>query len=562
MAEQKWQADIGLYGLAVMGQNFALNIASKGFNIAVCNRSPSKVDSTVERAKKEKLDDKLKGYKKSDTDGLKDFIQAIKKPRAVIILVKAGKPVDSTIELLRDAMEDGDIIIDGGNEWFENTERREKLCNNLIKKDENTKDEDILKEDKTFNLDVLKKVDDSKPYLYYMGMGISGGETGARYGPSLMPGGSIFAYKTVEKIVLAAAAKSEDGTVCCKYLGRGGSGNYIKMVHNGIEYGDMQLIAEAYDILKNIVGYNNDEIGKVFDSWNNKKDIDLKLGGNDNKGELKSYLIEISGDIFKKKDDIVEGKENYLVDQVMDKTGQKGTGRWTVQEAAERGIAAPTISAALTARNISALKTERIEASKSFEAPPISIIPKDQQNEFVGQVRKALYASKICSYTQGMNIIRQMAKDKGWDKDDTWDIGGIASIWKEGCIIRSIFLDDITDAYKSYQEKEKKVLPSLLMSDKFNKAIKDSEKAWRNVVITAIQNGIATPAFSASLAYYDSYRRDRLPANLTQSQRDYFGAHTYQRLDGKPGNDKDGNTLFIHSEWTKSNEKHSQYGGK
>lgn len=381
-----------------------------------------------------------------------------------------------------------------------------------------------------------------------MGMGISGGEEGARYGPSLMPGGSKYAFDTIEKIVKAAAAKASDGTVCCKYLGPGGSGNYIKMVHNGIEYGDMQLIAEAYDILKNLCGLNNDELSAVFAEWN--------------KGDLDSFLIEITANIFKKKDDIVEGKENYLIDQVMDKTGQKGTGRMTVQEAAERGIGAPTISAALTARNISALKGERIAASKRFKPPTITVIPKDQRKDFINDVKNALYASKICSYTQGMNIIRQMAKDIGWDKVDSWDIGGIASIWKAGCIIRAKFLDRITAAYVRYQEKEKKVLPSLLMDEEFSKDIEKCEKSWRNVVVTAIQNGIATPAFSASLAYYDSYRRERLPANLTQSQRDYFGAHTYQRVDGKPGNDSNGNTKFIHSEWTKPNEKHAEYYGK
>ena len=386
------------------------------------------------------------------------------------------------------------------------------------------------------------KLNNNLPYIYYMGMGVSGGEEGARYGPSLMPGGEeINAYNKVKDILRAAAAKSDDGTICCEYLGKGGAGNYIKMIHNGIEYGDMQLIAEAYDILKNIVGLNNDQLSNVFDEWN--------------KSDLDSFLIEITSNIFKKKDDIIddEKKNNYLVDKVMDKTGQKGTGLWTVKESAETGIAAPTISAALTARNISALKNERIEASKKFPAPSISVISDDNKKEFIQDVKNALYASKICSYAQGMNLIREKGRIQNWDLK----LGKIASIWKAGCIIRAKFLDRITAAYQRNAN-----LDSLLMDEEFAKDIKKCEKSWRNVVITAITNGIATPAFSASLAYYDSYRRERLPANLTQSQRDYFGAHTYQRVDGKPGNDDNGNTKFIHSEWTKPNEKHSQYYGK
>eukprot|EP01083_Nonionella_stella_P281993 959750_1 len=496
MAEESKQSDIGLWGLAVMGQNFALNIASKGFTISVTNRSPSKVDSTVERAKKEKLSDKLTGYKDK-----KQFIQSLKKPRNVIMLVKAGKPVDATIEQLLELMEAGDMIIDGGNEWYENTERREKTCS----------DKGIL----------------------YMGMGVSGGEEGARYGPSLMPGGSLDGYKRVEKILLSAAAKTKDGTVCCTYLGKGGAGNYIKMIHNGIEYGDMQLIAEAYDILKNICGLNNDELSNVFGEWN--------------KGDLDSFLIEITSNIFKKKDDISDEKDNYLVDQVLDKTGQKGTGLWTVKESAQQGIAAPTISAALTARNLSSLKQERMDASKRYTAPNICVIGKDEQKEFINDVKNALYASKICSYTQGMNLIRQMGINKEWNLN----LGKIASIWKGGCIIRAQFLDRITAAYTRNEK-----LVSLLMDEEFSKDIIKCESSWRKVVIAAITNGIAAPAFSASLAYYDSYRRERLPANLTQSQRDYFGAHTYQRVDGKPGNDNDGNTIFVHSEWTKVDDKH------
>jgi len=292
--------------------------------------------------------------------------------------------------------------------------------------------------------------------------------------------------------------------------------------------------------LKHVVGLNNDELADVFGEWN--------------KGDLDSFLIEITANIFKKRDDIEsDEKENYLVDQVLDKTGQKGTGLWTVKESAGQGIACPTISAALTARNLSALKSERLAASKTFEAPKLEPVAKEQRAAFIEDVKNALYASKICSYTQGMNLIRAMGLKKGWDLD----LGKIASIWKGGCIIRAQFLDRITAAYERDSG-----LVSLLMDKEFSADIKKCEKSWRNVVVTAIESGIATPAFSASLAYYDSYRRESLPANLTQSQRDYFGAHTYQRKDGKPGNDENGNTLFIHSEWTKPNSRHPEYAKK
>jgi len=490
-------AQIGLWGLAVMGQNFALNIASKGFSISVTNRSASKVHSTVQRAKEEGLADKLKGF----TDP-KEFIASLSKPRSVIILVKAGKPVDATIATLTALMEPGDMIVDGGNEWYENTERRASAA--------------------------------EANGLLYLGMGISGGEEGARFGPSLMPGGSLDGYKRIEKILLAAACTTDDGTVCCTFLGKGGAGNYVKMIHNGIEYGDMQLIAEAYDILKHVVGLSNDELAAVFAEWN--------------EGDLDSFLIEITANIFKKRDDIAaEEKSDYLVDAVLDKTGQKGTGLWTVKESAERGIAAPTISAALTARNLSALKAERVAASKRFAAPKVAPVAKEDRDAFIKAIKEALYASKICSYTQGMNLIRAMGLEKGWGLD----LGRIASIWKGGCIIRARFLDKITAAYH-----REPALASLLMDESFGESIRSCEASWRRVVVAAIESGIATPAFSASLAYYDSYRRESLPANLTQSQRDYFGAHTYQRKDGKPGHGDDGNPLWIHSEWTKPTARH------
>jgi len=475
--------DIGLYGLAVMGQNLALNIADKGFSISVCNRSPEKVDTTVERAHKEQVKGKLVGYK-----DVKEFVASIRTPRAIIILVTAGKPVEDVIDLLLDLMEPGDMIIDGGNEWYEYTERR------------------------------AERVAEKK--ILYMGMGVSGGEEGARHGPSLMPGGPIEGYKRVEDILMKVAAKTKEGTVCVTHIGPGGAGNYVKMVHNGIEYGDMQLIAEAYDLLKNVGGLSNSQLADVFAEWN--------------KSELESFLIEITSTIFRKKDDRGKNKEAYLVDQVLDMTGQKGTGRWTVRDAAEQGIAAPTMSAALDVRNISALYEERQVASQVYPTQKPQKLTNAKQ--FVNDVRCALYASKICSYTQGMNLMRTVGEQNKWELD----LGKIASIWKAGCIIRAVFLDRITAAYTKNPK-----LVSLLIDPDFAKEICDREAAWRRVVQTAVANGIPCPAISASLAYFDTYRRSRLPANLTQAQRDYFGAHMYDRIDyaaeGKA----------VHSEWSK-----------
>jgi 6-phosphogluconate dehydrogenase len=478
-------SQIGLFGLAVMGQNLALNIASKGFTISVCNRSPSKVDACVERAQKENLSNMLKGFK-----DLAEFVQSLQKPRSIIILVKAGKPVEMVIANLLKLLEPDDLIIDGGNEWYENTERRA--------------------------LEVATQG------ILYMGMGVSGGEDGARFGPSLMPGGPAKAYARVEQILVKTAAITKDGTVCCIHIGEGGAGNYVKMIHNGIEYGDMQLIAEAYDLLKNVAGLTNEELAQVFGAWN--------------EAELDSFLIEITANIFKKKDDRGPNKNDFLVDKVLDKTGQKGTGLWTIKEAAQQGVAAPTISAALNARYLSSLKQEREVASKLYEAPEIACIAAENRQQFIDDVRQALYASKICSYAQGMNLIRRMGANKGWNLN----LGKIAAIWKGGCIIRAQFLDRITAAYNNNPD-----LVSLLIDPDFAREIKQSEKSWRRIVSIAIMNGIAVPAFSGSLAYYDSYRRARLPANLTQSQRDYFGAHTYQRIDDVVGTD------FVHSEWSK-----------
>ncbi|XP_077223756.1 6-phosphogluconate dehydrogenase, decarboxylating 2-like isoform X1 [Tasmannia lanceolata] len=472
---------IGLVGLAVMGQNLALNIAEKGFQISIYNRTTSKVDETVERAKREG-DLPLLGFHDPES-----FVNSIQKPRVIIMLVKAGAPVDQTIKTLTPYMEKDDCIIDGGNEWYENTERREAAVAELG--------------------------------LLYLGMGVSGGEEGARNGPSLMPGGSFKAYKNIEDILLKVAAQVPDSGPCVTYIGKGGSGNFVKMVHNGIEYGDMQLIAEAYDVLKYVGKLSNDELQCVFSDWN--------------KGELLSFLIEITADIFGIKDDKGDG---YLVDKVLDKTGMKGTGKWTVQQAADLSVAAPTIASSLDARFLSGLKEERVAAAKVFKEGGFSDILSDQhvdKAKLIDDVRQALYSAKICSYAQGMNLIRAKSIEKGWDLK----LGELARIWKGGCIIRAIFLDRIKKAYDRNAD-----LPNLLVDPEFAKEIIDRQSAWRRVVCLAINSGISTPGMSTSLAYFDSYRRDRLPANLVQAQRDYFGAHTYERTD-IPG--------AFHTEWFK-----------
>ncbi|EPS70190.1 hypothetical protein M569_04567, partial [Genlisea aurea] len=476
---------IGLAGLAVMGQNLALNIAEKGFPISVYNRTTSKVDETVERAK---LEGNLPLFGFHDPES---FVNSIQKPRVIIMLVKAGAPVDATIKTLTAYLEKGDCIIDGGNEWYENTERREKAV--------------------------------AESGFLYLGMGVSGGEEGARHGPSLMPGGSFEAYKYIEDILLKVAAQVSDSGPCVTYIGKGGSGNFVKMIHNGIEYGDMQLIAEAYDVLKSAGKLTNEELRNVFSEWN--------------KGELLSFLIEITADIFGIKDDKGDG---YLVDKVLDKTGMKGTGKWTVQQAAELSIAAPTIEASLDSRFLSGLKEERVAAAKVFRSGGLEDILREQEvdkKQLVDDVRQALYASKICSYAQGMNLIRAKSIEKGWDLK----LGELARIWKGGCIIRAVFLDRIKKAYDRNPQ-----LPNLLVDPEFAKEIVERQAAWRRVVCLAIKSGISTPGMSASLAYFDSYRRERLPANLVQAQRDYFGAHTYERID-VPG--------AFHTEWFKTARK-------
>lgn len=474
--------EIGLFGLAVMGQNLALNIADKGHTISVCNRSPAKVDACVERAEKEGLSDKLSGYK-----DLAEFVQSIRTPRAIILLVKAGKPVEAVISKLLPLLDEGDMIIDGGNEWYENTERR------------------------------TKQVGESG--IEYMGMGVSGGEEGARYGPSLMPGGPADGYARVEQILIDISAKHESGAPCVFHIGPRGAGNYVKMVHNGIEYGDMQLIAEAYDCLKLIGGCSNTELGEIFSEWNTN--------------ELKSFLIEISADIFKKMDDRGNG-EDHLVDKVLDKTGNKGTGKWTCIDAANMGQDSTTMVAALNARYMACLKDERVVAADVLSGPEPQ--PTGNKQEMIEIVREALYCAKICSYAQGMSLIKAKGVEQEWDLD----LGKVASIWRGGCIIRAVFLDRITEAYERDAN-----LSNLLIDEFFMEAINTRQANWRKLIAAAVENGVPVPAMAGSLAYFDSYRRRRLPANLTQAQRDYFGAHTYQRTDDVAGDD------FVHSEWSK-----------
>jgi len=457
---------IGLIGLGVMGQNLALNIASKGFSISVWNRSPDKIDLTLKRAQDEKVAGKVTGEK-----DIKDFIASLQKPRAVIMLVTAGKPVDETIEHLSSLLEPGDLLIDGGNEWYLNTQRRMEYM--------------------------------ASKNILYMGMGVSGGEEGARHGPSLMPGGPRQGYDIIQPIVAKIAAQVNDGP-CVTYIGPGGAGNYVKMIHNGIEYGDMQLIAETYDLLKNVGQLTNEELHKVFTDWN--------------KSELESFLIEITSIIFAKKNASGSG---YIVDEILDKTGAKGTGKMTIQEAAEQMVPCPTISAALDARYLTSLLEQRRAASAILQGPTSA--PAVDKAKLIESCRRALYAAKICSYAQGMNLIKQAGVVNKWDLD----LGEIARIWKGGCIIRARFLDRIKAAYTRNKD-----LTSLLIDPEFASELNERQAQLREIVTLGIQSGVALPAFSASLSYYDSYRRPRLPGNLTQAQRDFFGAHTYMKLDG------------------------------
>ncbi|XBJ19684.1 hypothetical protein VPH35_010631 [Triticum aestivum] len=475
---------IGLAGLATMGQNLALNIAEKGFPISVYNRTAAKVDSTLSRAAAEGALPVL-GHRDP-----RDFVLSLARPRTVVLLVQAGPAVDATIDALSPYLDAGDAIVDGGNEWYQNTERRIEQA--------------------------------ASRGILYLGMGVSGGEEGARNGPSLMPGGDFQAYSNIKDILEKAAAQTEDGP-CVTFVGPGGAGNFVKMVHNGIEYGDMQLIAEAYDVLHRVGGLSNSEIADVFAEWN--------------KGELESFLVEITADIFTVADPLEGSTSGALVDKILDKTGMKGTGKWTVQQAAELAVAAPTIAASLDGRYLSGLKDERVAAASVLEEEgmPVGLLEKINVDKkvLVDRVRQALYSSKVCSYAQGMNLLRAKSVEQGWNLN----LAELSRIWKGGCIIRARFLDRIKKAYDRNPE-----LANLIVDREFAREMVQRQGAWRWVVARAVEAGISTPGMSASLSYFDTYRCNRLPANLIQAQRDLFGAHTYERID-RPGS--------FHTEWTK-----------
>ncbi len=462
---------MGLIGLAVMGENLSLNIESKGFPIAVFNRTPSKTEGFAKGT--------AKGKNIFPTYSIEEFINSLEKPRRVMLMVKAGQAVDDFIEKVMPLLEKGDLIIDGGNSFFGDTIRRNKSL--------------------------------TERGILYIGTGVSGGEEGALHGPSLMPGGQKEAYDLMAPIFTKIAAHV-NGEPCCAHIGPDGAGHYVKMVHNGIEYGDMQLITEAYLIMKNVLGMNSEDLHRVFSKWN--------------EGELDSYLIEITADIFSKTD---EETKKPLVEVILDKAGQKGTGKWASQSALDLGIPAPTVAEAVFARCISAIKDERVQASKILSGPEAKF--EGNREEFVEAICQALYASKICSYAQGFALMQEASAVHKWNLE----LGEIAMIWRGGCIIRAQFLHRIKEAFDRNPG-----LANLLLDPYFKEVIGKSQKAWRQVVSASANLGIPIPAFSSALCYYDSYRQERLGANLIQAQRDYFGAHTYQRLD------KEGS---FHTEW-------------
>jgi 6-phosphogluconate dehydrogenase len=485
-------SDIGLIGLAVMGQNLALNIADHGFQISVYNRTTEKTDKFV--AENPNTPGGVVG-----TRSLEEFVQSLAKPRKIIILVQAGKATDAVIDSLVPLLESGDIIIDGGNALWLDTIRREKALR--------------------------------ERGLRFIGSGVSGGEEGARFGPSLMPGGDRAAYKELEPIWNGIAAKVDaktgrpltgaapgkpikGGVPCAAYIGENGAGHYVKMIHNGIEYGDMQMICEAYALMKGLLGLKPAEMGAIFSEWN--------------EGILGSFLIEITADILKQKDPVTK---KPFVDIVLDTAGQKGTGKWTSTNALDMGVPAPTIAEAVFARCLSAVKEERVAASKILKGPAKTY--RGSRKALISSIHDALYCSKICSYAQGFQLMREAQKEYSWKLK----FGEIAQIWRGGCIIRAGFLQKITEAYA-----RKPDLANLLLDPYFNKTVKKAQENWRNVVALAAQCGVAAPTFSSALAYYDGYRSARLPANLLQAQRDYFGAHTYERTDKPRGK-------FFHIDW-------------
>ncbi|WP_313798374.1 NADP-dependent phosphogluconate dehydrogenase [Cytobacillus sp.] len=467
------KTQIGIIGLAVMGKNLAMNIESRGYSVSVYNRSREKTDEML----KETNGKNIKG-----TYSIEEFVNSLEKPRKIMLMVKAGAPTDATIEQLKPLLEKGDILIDGGNTLFTDTQRRNKELSELG--------------------------------FHFIGTGVSGGEEGALLGPSLMPGGQKEAYELVASIFKDISAKV-NGEPCTTYIGPDGAGHYVKMVHNGIEYGDMQLIAESYFLLKHVLGLTADELHDVFAEWN--------------KGELDSYLIEITADIFAKKD---EETGEPLVDRILDTAGQKGTGKWTSQSALDMGVPLPIITESVFARYISAMKAERVQASKLLSGPSKQAYSGDKK-AFIESVRKALYMSKICSYAQGFAQMRAASEEYNWDLR----YGDIAMIFRGGCIIRAQFLQKIKDAYDRDAG-----LKNLLLDPYFKEIVESYQGALREIISVAVQNGIPVPCLSAAISYYDSYRTESLPANLIQAQRDYFGAHTYERID------KEG---VFHTEWMK-----------
>jgi 6-phosphogluconate dehydrogenase len=479
------QADIAMIGLAVMGQNLAMNMADHGFTVAVYNRTTSVVDEFVNGPGK--------GMSIVPTHSLEEMVAALKRPRRVMMLVKAGQPVDDLIEKLIPLLEPGDIILDGGNSNYEDSIRRTATVESRG--------------------------------LLFIGTGVSGGEEGARHGPSIMPGGSPAAWPAVKPIFQAIAAKvpegDPNGTPCCDWVGENGAGHFVKMVHNGIEYGDMQIISEAYQLMKEGLGLSNDEMSAVFGKWNT--------------GILESYLIEITRDILGYRDE----QGQAVVDVILDSAGQKGTGKWTVSSALDQGTPLTLVGEAVFARFLSALVDERAEAAQRLPGPTAQLAGETKEavlrkDAFLADLEQAVYAAKIASYAQGYMLMRAAAQAYGWHLN----LGGIALMWRGGCIIRSAFLGKIKDAFDADPE-----LSNLLLAPYFQTAMTTAQGAWRSVVATAVQQGIPVPALSSALAFYDGYRRERLPANLTQAQRDYFGAHTYERIDRPRGQ-------FFHTNWT------------
>ena len=472
------ETDIGLIGLGVMGSSLALNMESNGFSVSVHNRTSPQIHNLVNNRS---LNNKLYGF-----ESLDEFVKSIKKPRKIMLMVVAGTVVDDYIQKLVPLLDQGDIIIDGGNSHYPDTSRR------------------------TDELEAKG--------FHFIGAGVSGGEEGALKGPSIMPGGSIAAWPEVKGIFQEISAKVGDNEPCCEWIGEGGSGHFVKMVHNGIEYGDMQLICEAYQLMKDVLGMSNDEMHQAFKEWN--------------EGELNSYLIEITADILKFK----EEDGSYLVDNILDTAGQKGTGKWTASVALDLGSPLTLIGEAVFSRYLSSIKEERVEASSQLSGPRVSF--SGDKAQALKDIHDALYASKMVSYAQGYTLLSDAAKAFNWNLN----YGAIAMMWRGGCIIRSAFLTKIKDAYDNNSD-----LKNLLLDPFFKDKINQSQEGWRRIIAVAISNGVPVPAMSSSLSYFDGYRSERLPANLLQAQRDYFGAHTYERLDGKKGE-------FFHTEWIQNTD--------